>query len=94
MELKQTRDSIVDKLTETHGEPLEITSNITSSAQIDAVMDGFVSMQFGSKYARGQVELLLRMSLGWQGRARDDLTGIGKVPDYSQGWNGSGDDER
>ncbi len=81
MEIEQTRDTIVKKLTSTHGEELEITANITSSNQITAVMEGLVGKLLGSRVAAEEYELLLRLTDSWQGRCRTDLTGIGKTPD-------------
>lgn len=85
MEIEQTRDTIVSKLTSTHGEELEITANITNTGQINAVLEGYVSKCIGSRVGEGEYELLLRLTDSWQGRCREDLTGIGKTPDVA-GW--------
>lgn len=86
MEIEQTRDTIVKKLTSTHGEDLEITANITHSGQIAAVMEGLVAKLIGDDVAVAEYETLLRMTDSWQGRCRTDLTGIGKTPDNLPGW--------
>lgn len=85
MELKQSKDVCIDKLTSTSGPDLEIMANLVSPAQLQAVLMGFTSMALNSKYGYQESQLLLRTSCSWQGRARDDLTGIGKVPEV-QGW--------
>lgn len=85
MELKQSKDVCIDKLTSTTGRDLEITANITSSVQINAVLEGYVAKALNSSYGANECELLLRLTCSWQGRCRDDLTGIGKVPEV-QGW--------
>lgn len=89
LEIQQTRDTVIDKLTSTEGQELEITANLTAPAQIDAIMDSYVSMFFNSSYGRQQAELLLRLTDSWKGRCREDLTGIGKVSDFNQGWSAS-----
>lgn len=85
MELKQSKDVCIDKLTSTSGPDLEIMANLVSPAQLQAVLMGFTAMELNSKYGYRESQLLLRTSCSWQGRARDDLTGIGKVPEV-QGW--------
>lgn len=85
MEIKQSKDVCIDKLTSTSGEDLDIMANLTNSAQMSAVMLGYVGAALNSQYRVKRCELLLRLSVSWRGRGRDDLTGIGKVPDV-QGW--------
>lgn len=90
MEIKQSKDVCIDKLTSTSGVDLEITANLTSQNQIEAVLQGYVSAALGSRYGVRQYQMLLRLTDSWRGRCRDDLTGIGKVPEV-QGWQTSGD---
>lgn len=85
MEIKQTKDECVDKLTSTEGQILEITANIKSVDQIDQVMQGYVARALNSKVGAEESELLLRLTNSWQGRCRDDLREIGKTPEYA-GW--------
>lgn len=87
MEIKQSKDVCIDRLSSTEGNDLEIMANINSSQQMAAVMLGFVGAALNSKYVVGRTEKLLRVSVSWKGRGRDDLTSIGKVPDI-QGWTG------
>lgn len=90
MELKQSKDVCIDKLTSTEGKDLEIMANITSPAQLNAVLLGYTAQALNSRYGYGECQLLLRSTCSWKGRARDDLTGIGKVPEV-QAWQ-RGDD--
>ena len=90
MELKQSKDVCIDKLTSTQGKDLEITANLTSSTQVNAVLEGFVAQQLNSSFGAKESEMLLRLTCSWRGRCRDDLTGIGKVPEV-QGWQQGGD---
>lgn len=88
MELKQSKDVCIDKLTSTTGYDLEITANITSQGQIAAVMEGYIAKKLNSRYGVDRYQMLLRLTDSWRGRCRDDLTGIGKVPEV-QGWQTS-----
>lgn len=85
MELKQSKDVCIDKLTSTEGVDLEITANLTSQDQLAAVMQGYVAKTLNSRYGVAQYQMLLRLTDSWRGRCRDDLTGIGKIPEM-QGW--------
>lgn len=92
MEIKQSKDVCIDKLTSTSGMDLEITANITNQSQITAVLQGYVCTALNSRYGIRQYQMLLRVSNSWKGRCRDDLTGIGKVPEV-QGWQMGGGQE-
>ena len=86
MEIEQTRDTIVKKLTVTRGAELEVMSNLSHPAQINVVMEGLVSFLIGDDVGEEEVNTLLRSTVGMYGRGRDDLTGIGKTPDQLTGW--------
>lgn len=92
MEIQQSKDICIEKLTSTTGYDLEILSNVTSSGQIAAIMEGHISYFLNSKYGMAKIERLLRTSCSWQARARDDLTGIGKTADVVPGWQARNDD--
>ena len=81
VEIQQSRDTCIDKLTSTSGKDLEIMANISSSAQIGAVMEGYVCQALGVGYGVEKTQMLLRCSVSYRGRGRDDLTGIGKTPE-------------
>lgn len=85
MELKQSKDVCIDKLCSTSGKDLEITANFTSATQLNAVLEGFVAAALNSSFGMRESEMLMRLTCSWHGRCRDDLTGIGKVPEI-QGW--------
>lgn len=89
MEIKQSKDVCIDKLTSTEGKELEITANINSQNQIKAVLQGYIAKALHSKYGVEQYQVLLRLTDSYRGRCRDDLTGIGKVPEV-QGWTMTG----
>lgn len=93
MEIQQSRDICIKKLTSTNGVDLEITANITSSSQINAVLQGYVAAQLHSSYGVNQYQMLLRLTDSWRGRCRDDLTGIGKTQDNYANWQMGGGEE-
>lgn len=86
LEIKQTQDICVEKLTSVTGQDLEIMANLTHPAQIDAVMEGYVDAVLGSAFGVRMSELLLRLSCSYKGRARDDLTAIGGKTAQVPGW--------
>lgn len=82
------RDRIVNALSSTKGEQLEITSNLTSSAQVELVMESMALEHLGSKFAVTESEKMLRLSCSWQGKSRNDLVEIGKTPEFSKNRGG------
>lgn len=86
LEIKQTQDICVEKLTSVNGNDLEIMANLTHPNQIDVVMEGYVDAVFGSKFGVHMSEMLLRLSCSYKGRARDDLTTIGGKTAQVPGW--------
>lgn len=91
-EIKQTRDVCVDKLTQTEGKALEITANLKSTGQVDAILQGYIDKALGSKYGVEKMEMLLRLSDSMGGRTRDDLVAIGTTRDIMgrELWGGGG----
>lgn len=87
MDIKQSKDVCIEKLTSTTGVDLEITANLKHPAQLNAVMEGYICKALNVGYGIQKYQMLLRMTDSWNGRARDDLTGIGKVPEPVPGWN-------
>ena len=80
-EIKQTRDVCVEKLTQTEGKDLEITANLKSVGQVDAILQGYIDKALGSRYGVQKMEMLLRLSDSMGGRTRDDLVAIGTTRD-------------
>lgn len=93
MEIKQSRDVCIDKLTSTEGIDLEITANLTSPSQVEAVMEGYIGKSLNSRYRVQKYQMLLRLTDSMRGRCRDDLTGIGKTPEMQAGWNFGREDQ-
>ena len=86
MQEEQTlRDKIVEKLTKTKGEELEISCNLTSNKQIDLFTEEISFKYLGSAYIIQRADMYKRLTCSFQGRSRTDLTEIGKCPEYYQG---------
>lgn len=84
MEIEQTRDTIVRKLTVISGEELEIMANLTNEHQVNMILEGIVDRELGDMVGVAEMEALLRASVSKDGRGREDLTTLGKTPD--RGW--------
>lgn len=93
MDIQQSKDTCIEKLTSTGGYDLEITCNLTHQSQMGAVMEGYVSKALNCGYGIEKYQMLLRLTDGWHGRCRDDLTGIGKVPEPVPGWRMANEDQ-
>ena len=92
VEFQQSRDVCIEKLTSTSGVELEITANITHPSQLNAVMEGYVCRALNVQYGIAKYQMLLRLTDSYKARCRDDLGGIGKVPEPIPGWNMGKDD--
>lgn len=82
-EIEQTKDTVVKWLTQREGKGLEITSNITSPAQVNAALEGLVASRLGSETGMEEYQMLLRLTISYKGRGREDLTSIGKAPEIA-----------
>lgn len=76
-ELKTLKDRCVDALQYTTGDLLEISANLTNSAQFALITEARVHRILGSKYTVGKAEQLLRLSMAYQARMREDIVHIG-----------------
>lgn len=82
------RDRIVNTLSATHGEQLEITTHITTPAQMELFIEEVALTYLGSEYAALRAEKMMRLACSWQGSSRQDFVEIGKTPEYQKGWSG------
>lgn len=76
--LKGLKEQCVDRLTETHGEPLQIGCNLSSGKQMAYILQSHAHAYLGSTYVNGRCELLERLTISYQGRGRTDLVDVGK----------------
>jgi hypothetical protein len=49
-------------------------------------MEGYLCRYLGSDFGIGEVEELLRCSVGFNARGREGIEEIGKAPEYNMGW--------
>ena len=82
------RDRIVNKLSSTSGENLEITTHIMTPEQMEFCMQEVALSFLGSKYATMRKDMWMRLACSWQGSSRRDFVEIGKTPEYKQGRSG------
>ena len=79
------RDKIVKTLSATHGEELELTTHITSGAQMELFIEEIALSYLGSRYATMRAEKMMRLACSWQGSSRKEFVEIGKTPEYARG---------
>lgn len=77
--IKSLKEQVVDRLTEIHGEPLQIGCNLTSGRQIRYIMQSHAHTYLGSAYVCDRCETLERLTISYQGRGRTDLVDVGKT---------------
>lgn len=88
MEQFQTiKEQGLDKLSATDGAALDMACNLTSSQQLDAILESEAHRQLGSLYLTLRTERMLRLTTGYQGRHRSDIVEICKAPDFFGGQN-------
>lgn len=80
-------------LTVTEGAPLEEMARIHGQDMVDALAVGYIySEMYGSKYVRGRIDQLLRLSVAENGQGRRDIIDVvdagGTLPDSY--YNGQG----
>lgn len=81
-QLLTPRDKIVQKLTPTVGEELEIMCNLTSPKQMDVFVQEVGYTALGSSYIITRTNMYKRLTCSFNGKARNDLVEIGKTPEY------------
>lgn len=87
VEIQQSRDVCIDILRTDKGEGLTLMSNLSSSDQILKAMDGYLCRYLGSVFGIGEIEELLRCTVGFKARGREGIEKIGQAPEYNvSGW--------
>ena len=88
VEIQQSKDVCIDILRTDSGPGLELMSNLRTSDQVLKVLEGYLCRYLRSKFGVGEVETLLRTSVGWNAKGREGIENIGKTPDYNMasGW--------
>ena len=79
------RDRIVEKLSATHGESLEIVTHVKNPQQMELFVEEVALSYLGSDYATLRAEKMMRLSECWNGASRQDFVAIGSTPEYKPG---------
>lgn len=77
-ELKTVKEQAIDHLSVTSGTELDLSCNITSSGQLEIVLESEAHTMLGSKYILARTERMLRLTNGFMARHRSDLVEIAK----------------
>lgn len=77
-ELKTVKEQAIDHLSVTTGNELDLSCNITSSSQLEIVLESEAHTILGSKYIQARTERMLRLTNGFMARHRSDLVEIAK----------------
>lgn len=82
--IKELPEICVDNLMAVSGKKLEIMANIRHPAMVEMMMESYLYSEAGlnSPFVREQHEMLLRLTVGFDGRGRSDVVDIGKAPRF------------
>ena len=80
--IQTLKEASLEKLGATSGEELDISCYLTSSRQIDAIMEAHAHQSLGCKYVQGRVDLLKRLTKSYQGKYTDQVVEIGSSPEW------------
>lgn len=83
--IETVREAAIRKLTVTGGPELDLAANLTSTAQMEVLLEMHAHYCLGSKYVIEKKELMERLTCAYQGRLRSDLVEVSKTPDYQGG---------
>lgn len=84
-EFRTVKEQAMDHLSVTQGDELDISCNLTSSAQLEIVLESEAHTVLGSQYIRETTERMLRLTCGYMGRHRSDLVEIAKASKFDGG---------
>lgn len=82
------RDRIVNALSATKGEELEIVTHINNSQQMELFVEEMALTYLGLDYPKFRAEKFMRLGECWQGSSRKDFVAIGCTPEYKPGRSG------
>ena len=80
--LKTLKETAIDKLSATEGKDLDISANLTSADQFDAILESHAHSHMGSKYVIDRCDLYKRLTISYMGRFRNDIVAIGQSPEF------------
>lgn len=78
-ELKTVKEQAIDHLSTIDGKELDISCNLTSSEQLQIVMESEAHSVLGCRYVSTTTERLLRLTNSFGARHRSDIVEIAKA---------------
>lgn len=83
-ELKTVKEQAIDHLAVTDGNELDITCNLTSSQQLQIVLESEAHTVLGCTYVRQYTERMLRLTNSYNARHRQDIVEIAKASRFDK----------
>jgi hypothetical protein len=83
-ELKTVKEQAIDHLAVTEGNELDITCNLTSSQQLQIVLESEAHTVLGCTYVRQYTERMLRLTNSYNARHRQDIVEIAKASRFDK----------
>mgnify|MGYP003318197658 CR=1 FL=1 len=82
--IKELPEICVDNLMAVEGKKLELMANIRHHSMVEMMMESYLYGESGlnSPFVREYNEMILRLSVGFDGRGRTDVVDIGKAPRF------------
>lgn len=77
-EIRTIKEQALDHLSVTRGDELDLSCNLTSSSQLEVVLESEAHTVLGCYYVKGYTERMLRLTNGFQARHRQDIVEIAK----------------
>lgn len=78
-ELKTIKEQALDHLSAVEGKELDLSCNLTSSAQLEIVLESEVHSILGCSFMVNMTERMQRLTNGYQARHRSDIVEIAKA---------------
>ncbi len=78
-EFRTVKEQALDHLSTTEGDELDLTCNLTSSHQLEIVLESEAHTMLGSRFVQSVTQRMLRLTGGFQGRHRQDIVEIAKA---------------
>ncbi len=82
---KTVKEQAIDHLCVTSGSELDLTCNLTSSLQIEVILESEAHTFIGSQFYCEITERMLRLTCGYEGRHRQDLVEVAKASKFDGG---------
>lgn len=84
LEIKTIKEQAIDHLSTVEGKELDMSCNLTSSRQLEIVLESEAHAVLGSVYVDRKTERMLRLTNGFMARHRQDIVEIAKSKEMEQ----------